>query len=289
MKFENITYSHEHMVIDLSHQKHNSDCYLNVYEEALDELKQLHQLGVVRLVDCSNHGIGRDIAVIKKIEKETGIQILYSTGFYKDPFFPDFFESMSQEELADMMIQDINNGATFIGEIGTSLNEMTHLERKLFESAVIAHKKTQAPIITHTTLGTLAKEQVLFFKEKGADLSKIIISHTALGNDEKQMIELLEMGVNIAFDTIGKLNYQSDEKRADYLIACVEAGYVKQLFMSMDLTRQSHLLKNGGHGYAYLLNHFVPLLLEKGLSQASCEQILCKNMELLLQKKEGVK
>lgn len=38
---DNITYSHEHIVIDLSKEKHNDDCKLNIYEDALDELKDL--------------------------------------------------------------------------------------------------------------------------------------------------------------------------------------------------------------------------------------------------------
>lgn len=284
MEFSNITYSHEHMVIDLSLVKENSDCDLNVYDDALDELKDLYEKGVTRIVDCSNHGIGRNIECIKKIEFETGIQILYSTGFYKDPFFPSYFESKSMADLKDIMINDIKNGASFIGEIGTSLNQMTKNERKCFESAVLAQKETHVPIITHTTLGTMAKQQVDFFKERKADLSKIIISHIALGNDLNQIIDLLKQGVNVAFDTIGKLNYQSDEKRADLIIGCVKAGYVNQIFMSMDLTRKSHLRKNGGNGYAYLLESFVPLLLRKGLKEKDLEQILSKNMDLLLQR-----
>ena len=284
MKFSNVTYSHEHMVIDLSSIKENPDCNLNVYEEALDELKNLYKKGVTRIIDCSNHGIGRNIECIKKIEFETGIQILYSTGFYKDPFFPNYFESKSIAELKDIMINDIKNGASFIGEIGTSLNQMTKNERKCFESAVLVQKETNVPIITHTTLGTMAKQQVDFFKEQKANLSKIIISHVDLGNDINQIIDLLKQGVNVAFDTIGKLNYQSDEKRADLIIECVKEGYVNQLFMSMDLTRKSHLRKNGGNGYAYLLENFVPLLMKKGLKEKDLEQILSSNMDLLLQR-----
>lgn len=279
---KNITYSHEHMVIDLSKGKDNPDCYLNAYQEALEELKALKEKGVTRIVDCSNHGIGVDWDTIDKIEQETGIEIIKATGFYKDPFLPEGFEEKSVEELADLMIEDLNKGAKIIGEIGTSKNEITENERKVFLAACLAHKKTNAVIITHTTLGTMAKEQVKLFEEHDIPLKKVILSHVALADDQDLMLELAQKGVNLAFDTIGKLNYLNDEKRADFLIALVNAGFADQIVMSMDLTRQSHLTKNGGKGYAYLLDTFVPLLLEKGLSEADLEKILCHNFTRIM-------
>lgn len=279
---KNITYSHEHMRIDLSGIKHNDDCYLNVYEEALDEMSYIRSRGVERIVDCTNHGMGLDIDVIRNIEKETGIKILHSTGFYKDPFLPDFFYVMSDEELCDLMIRDIENGATFIGEIGTSKNEITKDEKRLFEISLKVHKQTGSPIITHTTLGTKAIEQARFFKEGGADLHKIIISHTALSDDIDLIIDLLKIGVNVAFDTIGKLNYLSDTRRIEFIKTAISRGYVHQLFMSMDITRKSMLKKNGGVGYGYLLDVFCPKLLEAGVSEKDLETIMCENIERVL-------
>ncbi len=282
-----ITYSHEHMAIDLSKGKNNPDCNLNAYEEALDELKQLHALGVDRIVDCSNTGIGRNVDVIRQIEADTGIEILLSCGYYKDPFLPDEVRAFTVEELAAKMLTEIEQGVngkpvSFIGEIGTSLNVMTPDEEKVFAAACIAHRQSGIPIITHTTLGTMAKEQVAFFKVRGVDLSKVIISHTALAKDEALILSLLSEGVNIAFDTIGKLNYASDELRAEMLSHCIHAGYTHQLFMSMDLTRKSHLKKYGGVGYDYLLKEFIRLLKANGVSDEALEIILCKNIEKLL-------
>lgn len=279
---KNIVYSHEHMVIDLSKGKNNPDCYLNAYEESLEELKELKEKGVEMIVDCSNHGIGVDWNIISKIEQETGLRIIRSTGYYKDPFLPAEITTKSVEELSEVMIHDIESGAKVIGEIGTSKNEMTVSEAKVFEAACIAQKKTNAVIITHTTLGTYAKEQVDFFESRGINLKKVIISHTALADNFEMMHSLAKRGVNLAFDTIGKLNYLSDEKRAEYLIQLVNEGFEDQIVMSMDLTRQSHLKKNGGKGYSYLLDSFVPLLIEKGLSEKIIEKILCQNVKNIL-------
>lgn len=282
MKFEGITYSHEHMVIDLTKGKNNPDCYLNVYEEALDEFKDLYQKGVRRIVDCSNHGMGVNWEINKKIEEATGIEIINSTGFYKDPFFPEYFESASEEELAHTMIDDIAKGAKIIGEIGTSKNKMTPNELKLFNAACIAQKKTKAVIITHTTLGTYAKEQLHYFIDKGVDVRKVIISHTALADDFDMILYLVKKGANVAFDTVGKINYLSDEKRVKFIKKLCDLGYAQHLLLSMDLTRQSHLKKNGGPGYAYLLEKFIPELLENKVAEKDVQTIICSNFERIL-------
>lgn len=282
MDFKNITYSHEHMVIDLSKQKNNEDCYLNVYEEALDELYDLKNKGVTRIVDCSNRGMGVDWEICRKIEAETGIEILLSTGYYKDPFYPDEVRENTVEELADIMLDELNNGATLIGEIGTSKDEMTDSERKVFEAAVIAHKKSNAVILTHTTLGTYAREQIDFFKSHDVNLNKVILSHCALADDYELLLDLAESGVYLAFDTIGKLNYLSDERHIEFILGLVDAGYSDQILMSMDLTRKSHLLKNGGNGFAYLLDTFVPRLLANGMDSNVLSKILSANFSRVL-------
>ena len=49
MKYQNITYSHEHPRIDLSTGKNDPDCLLNGYLDCIDELKDIHKKGVTRL------------------------------------------------------------------------------------------------------------------------------------------------------------------------------------------------------------------------------------------------
>ena len=55
------------------------------------------------------------------------------------------------------------------------------------------------------------------------------------------MKRLLDQGVNIAFDTIGKCNYQPDVSRADWLSRLCAEGYDTQIVMSMDITRRSKI------------------------------------------------
>jgi phosphotriesterase-related protein len=47
--------------------------------------------------------------------------------------------------------------------------------------------------------------------------------------------------------------------------------------MSMDLTRKSHLKVNGGLGYSYLLDSFIPFIKVNGIKEKDIENMLVNN------------
>jgi len=231
-----MTYMHEHLRLDLSKEKGDIDCLLDEYEKIRDEIKGLAARGLSRVVDMSCRGMGRDYDYLDRMEKETGVSVIVSTGFYKDPFLPPEAKNSGIDELAALMIQDIEKGlegssrkARIIGEIGTSQNRMTETEEKIFSATAIAHEKTGVPISTHTTLGTLGWEQIVFLKSRGVNPEKIIIGHLDLANDQDLILKVLDAGSYVEFDTVGKIKYLPDETRIDFIKTCCSRGYVKQL------------------------------------------------------------
>ena len=287
------TLMHEHITIDLSGPKNDPDCRLDCFQQTVEELKELKRLGVSNILDVTNQGMGQNVRYVEHAAKEAGIRIFHSTGAYKEPFLPWDFKWKTVEEIAFRMIADIREGlqnteirAVAIGEIGTSLNKMTILEKKLFEAAIIAHRETGKIITTHTSLGTYGMEQIEFFKKHNVDLSKIIIGHVDLTGDEHYIEMLLKEGVNVEFDTIGKNNYQSDDLRADILASLIKKGYDRRLLLSVDITRKSHLKAFGGIGYSYLFEKFLPMLRNRGVGEESINEMLVKNPKRLLGSEE---
>ena len=278
------TMMHEHMMIDLSGVKQDLDCRLDCMDEIIDELKQLYCFGVRNIVEVSNRGMARDISIIQQIEQETGIRIIKSTGWYKEPFLPQEVYDCSVEELAQIMekeltegIDDTNETAHVIGEIGTSLHVWEEAERKVFDAAILAAKKINCPITTHTTLGTLAYEQASYLIENKIDPNKIIIGHIDLCKDLSMIKKVLELGVNVAFDTVGKNNYFPDAKRVEFLLELEKCNLISQVVMSVDITRKSHLRNRGGIGYTYLFDTFIPMLIEAGMKEESIELMMKLN------------
>lgn len=279
-----ITYMHEHTTIDLSRLKNIDDTNLNCYDETVKEYKKLYDKGVRNIVDVTNMDMRRNPLYVQRVAKETGMNIVQATGFYQDKFLPEFVTHYSVEQLSDFMIKEINEGiaetdikAQIIGEIGTSKDVMTDRERKVFEASVIAQKATGIPITTHTTLGTYGHEQVEFFKQHQADLSKVVIGHVDLTGDIDYILHMLAQGVYVEFDTIGKINYQPDILRVEMLKEIEKRGFSDKVFLSMDITRKSNMEYMGGIGYSYLLDTFVPLALEEGVSQKFMTKMLEEN------------
>ncbi|CAH0343882.1 TatD family hydrolase [Bacillus sp. CECT 9360] len=280
---------HEHTTIDLSEVKNTEDCQLDVFNETVREYKKLYNKGVRNIVDVTVFGMGRNIPFVQKVAEESGINIIHSTGFYQEEFYPIQVFRETREQLAERMVKEIKEGikgtevkAEIIGEIGTSYKQWTETEKKVFEAVVIAHKETNKPITTHTSIGTLGHEQVEFFKSQNVDLSRVVIGHVDLTGDADYILKMLRDGVYVEFDTVGKENYMPDQTRAEILKKIQDAGYIDHVFLSMDITRKSHLEYKGGLGYNYLLDSFIPLLYRHGLTDESIEKMLVINPSVFM-------
>ncbi len=283
------TYIHEHLKIDLSCQKRDSDAKFDDIDSVIEEMKLLRGKGIDTIVEVTNRGMGRDIQAMKKIADATGINVIISTGFYKEPYLPQYVYEMEETEISKLLIKDILEGiedthmkAHVIGEIGTSSNVMTPMELKVFRIAARTHLETGRPVSTHTTLGTHALEQLKFFKEWGVDVSKIVIGHLDLNCDLDYHLRIADTGCFLAFDTIGKVNYQSDEKRIKHISELIHSGHLDQIVLSQDMTRKSHLKVNGGVGYSYLVDHFIPKLIDSGISEEQIDVMMIHNPKRFL-------
>lgn len=277
------TMMHEHMHLDLSSIKKNPDTCLDCYQQTLEELKELKKRGVERIAEVTNIGMGRDLEYIDRLEIESGIHFVRSTGFYKDPFIPKEFSEADPAQLADRMIKEIEDGtAGMIGEFGTSKDKWTQNEQKMFKAAVLAHKATGAPVYTHTTLSTLAREQARYLTEHGVDPDKVVIGHVDLAGNLQLILDVLSYGVNVGFDTVGKNNYLPDEKRVEMIVELEKRGLTDHVVLSEDITRKSQLKAFGGIGYTYLFDEFLPMLRQAGIKESTIDQMLTKNPDRIL-------
>ena len=106
---------------------------------------------------------------------------------------------------------------------------------------------------------------------------KIIIGHQDLIDDSDYHLSLLKYGVNIAFDTCGKVAYMADEVRARNAKKIVEAGYGDHLVLSNDISRHTYFTTFGGSGYLAVMGSVVPLMRKEGLSEDMIRKFLIDN------------
>ena len=210
--------------------------------------------------------------------------MLLSTGYYLDGFFPPHLYSKSAQQISREMSRELDIGiegsnlkASIIGEIGSSQDTFTETEQKVFEAAAMAHYETGRPISTHQSMGTMGRQQIKLLKRFGVDMERVTIGHCDLKDNLDDILQLLDQGCYIQFDTIGKNNYYPDCKRLAMLKALSERGLLERVMLSMDITRRSHLKQNGGLGFGYLVETFVPMMKEAGISQKEITVMLQHN------------
>jgi phosphotriesterase-related protein len=297
-----ITAVHEHLFAGATSNRFDADTRLDDMDSAIGELWAFKAAGGDTMVEVTTIDMGRDVNRLVELAEATGVKIIAATGYYKgayspnggEPkytweFLPEELRNASVAQLAEVMLEEVRQGVAgtnvkpgIIGEIGTSHNQIMEAEEKVFRAAARVNRATGIPISTHTTLGTMGREQVKILKEEGADLRHVVLSHMDLIADTPYHIELAEQGVFLGFDTAGKEQYQLNATRLALIQRLVLEGFEDHIVLSCDIGRRSLLRKHGGRGYFYLLRTFVPLLEKAGIGQATIRKFLVDNPRRLL-------
>ncbi|MCL2565610.1 MAG: phosphotriesterase-related protein [Defluviitaleaceae bacterium] len=282
---EGYTYAHEHIRNSKDRMKVTDDVIVDVTQAHLDELRELYKKGVRNIFEVTTKGSGDDPRYTMDIAKETGINIVLSTGFYKEPLLPEYFYKMSEGDIVELFVKEITVGindteykAGIIGEVGSGRDIITEAERRLLAAAAKASVETgNTPIYTHASYGTMGLEQIEILSGNGAMLNRVIIGHQDVSYNPQYTLNLLGRGVYIGIDTIGKQNYITDEQRLSIVLKCLDAGYEDKIVLSMDISRQHNMKFKGGIGYSYLLDVFLPMLEDNGVSKAVINKLMVTN------------
>lgn len=278
------------------------DCYalkdnllLDNEAVAIEELNYFKEAGGDTVVDASLPGIGRDSKALARISKATGLNIVMGTGFYVGETHPEYLDRMSDEEIAQLMVDELETGvdgvcAGYIGEIGIS-EIFDDKERRVLRAAAIASKKTGAAINVHinpwTTNGIEAADILL---DAGVAPEKICISHIDVENREEYIYALLKKGVYVEFDNFGKEYYirrevrnsgyglfVHDTDRVTLLKKMIDDGYLRQILLSCDLCLKNLMHRYGGWGYDHVLTNIVPMMQDEGITDEQIAIMLKEN------------
>lgn len=289
-------------------------------QHAVAALSGLPALGINTVVDLSPYGVvGRDddgdnVALLQEISRRSGLHVVAGTSVYLESYSPQWAREADLRTMTARFVADVTDGigtgrvpAGIFGEQATGLNEITTHEEKCFRAAARAHRDTGLAMTTHTTHGTMALEQIEILRQEKADLNRVVIGHMDTRPDLDYVREVLATGVNIAFDTIGKQNWdfflapppavrrdgeytknayhQSDTTRARWLMQLLRDGFEDQILLAQDLTGAEVYLNPDTHGqwgYSYLASAFKTLLLELGTEPAHLHKLLHANPVRLL-------
>lgn len=292
-----VCYAHEHVILDRSYATERfPHLLLDSVEHAVAELKEFYRAGGRAMIDAMPCSGGRNVLKLAEVSRRAGIHIVSATGLHLQKYYPHghWSERLGVERLAGAFIADLEIGIDAddycgievertrhragIIKVAGGLDRLSDWEKKVFEAAAIAHRRTGAPILTHTEKGTAALEQVELLKSLGVDSARVTLSHTDRIPDFVYHQEILSTGVNVELDGAGRWKEDEGNPTRELVVQLFESGYGEQVMLGMDAARKAYWKVYGGKpGMDFLLRGFSDDLAAAGLNKEALNQIFLHN------------
>jgi phosphotriesterase-related protein len=277
---------HEHIFVDL--RTWDAPGYADA--EAADvvalmgpEIERIKSLGYTALVECSTVGVGRRADIDRAVSEATNFPIAVPTGIYREPWVPPFAHEASEDELADWMISELEEGIEESGvragwiKLSAGDDGITDTEAKILRAAARAGVRTNAIIGSHTIRGRVVKDQLAIMEDAGYSASRFISIHTQAEPDFGLHLEIVRRGAWIEYDGIG--GWGEDETYVENINRILDAGFGDQLLLSQDRGWFDPALPGGGvpKPYTYLSELFLPKLEASGVDEATIAKLTRDN------------
>ncbi len=301
-----VTLMHEHVLL-LNHEVLRN--YRGFFDEdaelpaATRRLAALKAQGVDTIVDLTVLGLGRDVELVRRIAAPTGLNVVVATGTYTFDQLPFVLQNRGPgtfngggEILEELFLRDIREGIADTGiragilKCATDAPGLTHDVERVLRAVAHVHHETGVPISTHTHAAShRGRDQQRVFREEGVDLSRVVIGHCGDTTELPYLVELMEAGSYIGMDRFGLDLFLATPERLDTVVELVRRGYAERMVLSHDTScfsmnydRRARDEKLPDWRYTYLLEHAVPAMLERGVSEADVSQMLVVNPAAIL-------
>jgi phosphotriesterase-related protein len=281
---------------------------------AVDKMTELLDAGFRTFVDPCPIELGRDPELYAEIAQRSGMNIVCTTGFYTEHMgwgLPVYWRARDPEEVAEHYVAELTEGIAGTGGIrpgaikaATGL-DVTDAERRMLTGAALAQHETSVAIITHTENSRHGDVQQDIFESGGAELGRVLIGHQDEQEDVAPIRKLAERGTFVGIDRIGLEILAPDVRRADHVATLVREGFTNQVCLSQDhicaLTAPRSIMWTPPEArarraemaeaiawqvtkrpYTYIVTDFVPMLKERGVTDADVERIFVDNPRRLL-------
>jgi phosphotriesterase-related protein len=227
--------------------------------------------GIATIVELTPIGLGRRPEALRELSEATGVHIIAATGYHRDAHYPDGHGVLAatDDELLRHMTVDLAQGMektdvrAGVIKAGASLNEITPNEGRRLMCTAIAAQQTGVAVVVHCEAATMGEEIADLLLGQGVTAGQVILAHMDRDPDPARHVRILERGVYLVYDTIGRVQYHPDSVRLDLIEAVCAAGSGDQILLGLDLGKRSYLREFGGHGLRYLMDEFVPRLRER--------------------------
>lgn len=291
------TLSHEHVVV-------SSAGIPQIYPEftkrensiiqSIKILKKVKSNGVDTIVDLTTIDLGRDIHLLQKVSKESGINIICATGTWRD--IPRAFWSASIDSIKSLYVREIKQGIedtqikAGIIKVANDSEGVTQEGEIILRAAARAQIETGVPISTHTWAPKkIGEDQIKIFSEEGVDLNRVCIGHSNDSTDIKYLKGIIEKGAWLGMDRYpgGRQPKTPNWKERTAILAnLILEGYGKKIMLGHDWAVKLAILSeeedekrkaDNPDGYLFIKNHVFPELHKYGVSSEQIKDLVTTN------------
>jgi phosphotriesterase-related protein len=275
-----ITQVHEHILCDPPALRESNPEYCLVDSDlARDELEFFVTAGGGAMVDASTPDYGQRLSGLHALAQVVPVHIIAVGGRHKHLHASLMAGAGDEELLVDELHADLHEVIRpGLLKFGTSLDEITAVERVNARAVTKVAAEYGYPVTTHTEAGTMALKQVRLGESMGLDPRHLIIGHLDRQLEWSYLVDIARSGAWLSFDQIGKSRFGPDRPKAQMLVRLAQAGYADQLLVSQDLARTTDFITRGGSpGWVHLIERFTIELMEAGAEAMLVRTLLIDN------------
>jgi 5-phospho-D-xylono-1,4-lactonase len=286
-----ITDAHNHVWIDAIPGADRSAPVLDQYDEIVNELKEYKAKGGTSLLDCQPEGCGRNGNRLLSLSKESGVNIIASTGFHRRKYYDPahWLWNVRTQKVTDFLCSEIEQGlfetlnspfpvkAGFI-KIALEAN-WSELPNSALEGAAATAVKTKSLLAIHTEKGALAEKACVFFTDMGVLPSQIVLCHMDKRPDKGLQVELARFGVLLEYDTFYRTKYDPAVNLWPLIDCMVKSGCEDNVALATDMAEKEFYKSiSNGPGLESLPTEIYSRLIENGYSEQVVQKLTGKNI-----------
>ena len=259
-----VTYAHEHLIIDGGRPVQMvPDFDLGDVDAMAVEVSAAVRLGLRSVVDAMPCDAGRSADKLAELARRTGIHVIAPTGLHHDRYYgPAHWSArITVDELAELFALDVSDGIDAYDYAGPVVRRTPYRagviklagseggpsdrDRRVFEAAAEAHRRTGVPILTHCEGGTGALEQIRLLADLGVDRLHVVVSHVDKIVDRGYHREILATGALAEYDQ-GFRWGDRPNGTLELLTWMAEDGLTDRIVLGMDAARRRYYVVYGG-------------------------------------------
>jgi len=169
------------------------------------------------------------------------------------------------------------------------------LNETMLRAGARAHRRTGAPISTHTDVKTrsgLAQQDV--FESEGVDLSRVVIGHSGDSDDIEYLTSIIKRGSFIGMDRFGLDFFLPTDRRVDTVVKLCEMGHTDKMVLAHDtncfmdtIPRERRLERMPNWHFLHISDDILPALRARGVSEDQVRTMLVDNPRRIFERQGG--